>query len=331
MMKTKRKERNWKSVEEKLYFEIVDEFKIVDSEVRKMLLRNKDVLFQESIMEIILQDIQTPEKYEKDYEFLANLLRVIRKRKRVELINDNLKEKLKTVDNRIVENEIEKIETEYKSLIEAAGNKMTPIETLKKLGELESPEVLQKLARNKMTPIETLKKLSKRDNPEILQELLKNRNTPVAVLKQLRKQMNQNALGGETRENLESEEFTEKNLLAMDPETLRQIAKNNSTPAEVFITLSEIKDKETLREIAKNRNTPAEVLITLSKTEDKETLRKIAKNDNTPAEILRKLAEKEDPKILGWIAWNDNTPAEILEKLSKEENIRGLKRNSQES
>jgi hypothetical protein len=78
---------------------------------------------------------------------------------------------------------------------------------------------------------------------------------------------------------------------------MRQISRNNLTPAYVLKQLSSSSDSEVRMAVADHEKTPLEVLEALSEDANPDVRYALAENHNIPRELLRKLTHDSNPYV----------------------------------
>jgi hypothetical protein len=208
-------------------------------------------------------------------------------------------------------------------LIKTALNKNTSKETMLKLAECNTTDVILALLSRTGLPVSIFEKFSEddREGLALKRMIAKNPETPVEILKELHYEY----FGILKKEDIN---------INKDPAYLIciSLASNRSTPSEFLQKFKDEFDIELFKFInsyfifrldyylAGNPSTPVETLRKISFDRDYEILSQIAKNPSLPNDIFEKISnEKSNSVILGLID-NPNLPKSLLKKLATEAN-----------
>ena len=108
-----------------------------------------------------------------------------------------------------------------------------------------------------------------------------------------------------------------RNSVSLKKEINFNIAENPSTPADVLVKLSTIKDSAVRYMVAKNPSTPIEILCKLARDGNEEVISAVAQNPSINEKLANILLEVNDFGALKSLAANPKIPIKVLEHLLK--------------
>ena len=199
-------------------------------------------------------------------------------------------------------------------------------------------ELCRRLAENRNTPVNTLEKLSQSISYQVLKAVSRNPSSPLNILENFAQRdllKKKKILIYDCVDSSESEErflyyYLSHNprltpeilgILANDisPDVRINLISHQNITTEIQTKLANDESPQVRKAVAGYRKSPITILELLTADESPDVRQALAKNLKTSSSILETLALDISPNVRKNVAENHNTPATVLEQLAQDE------------